>query len=238
MTPYLNNPIFHYSLLVFHYIMLQQYIQFLSELEQNNSKEWFDVHRARYKELNEQFQTYVGEIIQEISKYDATIKYLTPKDCTFRINRDVRFSPNKMPYKTQTSAGFNQGGKSAYTPGYYFQIDYDGNMMIAGGQWFIESKDMFLFRTKIDEKADQLREVLKDKEFVKKFKELKGEKLKTCPKGFSKGNLNLDLLVHKSFSSYYNLNVLVKTDYEIKQEILTGFKAINSLVQFAREIML
>jgi uncharacterized protein (TIGR02453 family) len=218
--------------------MLQKYIQFLSELNDNNSKEWFDIHRPRYKELNEKFQIFVGEIIIEITKYDETIKYLTPKDCTFRINRDVRFSPNKMPYKTQTSAGFNQGGKSAYTPGYYFQIDYEGNMMVAGGQWFIESKDMFLFRTKIDTKADELREVLANKDFVNKYKELKGEKLKTCPKGFSKDNPNLDLLVHKSFSSFYNINVKGKTDDQIKKEILAGFKVINPLIRYVREIMI
>jgi uncharacterized protein (TIGR02453 family) len=218
--------------------MLQDYIQFLSELEQNNKKEWFDMNRARYKELQEQFQDFVGEIILEISKYDFNIKYLTPKDCTFRINRDVRFSLNKMPYKTQTSAGFNQGGKSAYTPGYYFQIDYDGNMMVAGGQWFVEPKEMFLFRTKVDEKADKLREVLKDKDFIKKFEELKGEKLKTCPKGFSKDNPNLDLLVNKSLSSFYNINVKNKTDDQIKKQILAGFKVINPLIQYAREIMI
>jgi uncharacterized protein (TIGR02453 family) len=218
--------------------MLQEYIQFLAELEQNNNKQWFDINRARYKELQAQFQVFVGEIIPEIGKYDQTIKYLTPKDCTFRINRDVRFSPNKMPYKTQTSAGFNQGGKSAYTPGYYFQIDHDGSMMVAGGQWFIEPKDMFLFRTKIDEKADKLREIIKDKDFVKKYTELKGEKLKTCPKGFNKDNPNLDLLVRKSFSSYYNLSVKGKTDDQIKKEILIGFKAIHPLVQYAREIMI
>jgi uncharacterized protein (TIGR02453 family) len=218
--------------------MLQDYIQFLSELEQNNNKEWFDVHRTRYKELNEQFQTFVGEIIIEIIKYDATIKYLTPKDCTFRINRDVRFTPNKLPYKTQTSGGFNQGGKSAYTPGYYFQIDFDGSMMVAGGQWFIEPKDMFLIRTKIDEKADQLREVLASKDFIKLYKEIQGEKLKTCPKGFSKDNPNLDLLVHKSFSSFYNISVKGKTDEQIKKEILKGFKVINPLVSFMRELMI
>jgi uncharacterized protein (TIGR02453 family) len=218
--------------------MLQEYIQFLSELNENNSKEWFDINRPRYKELNEKFQIFVGEIIVEIGKYDETIKYLTPKDCTFRINRDVRFSANKSPYKTQTSAGFNQGGKSAYTPGYYFQIDYDGNMMIAGGQWFIEAKDLYLFRTKVDSKADQLREVLANKDFVSKYKELKGEKLKTCPKGFSKDNPNLDLLVHKSLSSYYNQNVKGKTDDQIKKEILSGFKIINPLVQYTREVMI
>jgi uncharacterized protein (TIGR02453 family) len=218
--------------------MLQDYIQFLSELEQNNNKEWFDIHRPRYKELQAQFQFFVAEIITEIGKYDETIKYLSPTECTFRINRDVRFSPNKMPYKTQTSAGFHPGGKGAYTPGYYFQINYDGNIMVAGGQWFIEPKDMFLFRTKINEKADQLREVLKDKDFVKKYVELKGEKLKTCPKGFHKENPNLDLLVNKSFSSFYNLNIKDKTDEQIKKEILLGFRAIHPLVQYAREIMI
>jgi uncharacterized protein (DUF2461 family) len=65
--------------------MLQEYIQFLSELNENNSKQWFDINRPRYKELNEKFQIFVGEIIIEIGKYDKTIKYLTPKDCTFRI---------------------------------------------------------------------------------------------------------------------------------------------------------
>lgn len=218
--------------------MLQDYIQFLSELNENNNKEWFDINRDRYKKLQEQFQEYVGEIILEIGKYDINIKYLTPKDCTFRINRDVRFSANKLPYKNQVSAGFHSGGKGAYTPGYYFQIDYDGNMMIAGGQWFIESKDMFLFRTKIDQKADQLREVLANKDFIKKYKELKGEKLKTCPKGFSKDNPNLDLLVHKSYSSFYNLDIRNKTDESVKKEILLGFKVIAPLIQYAREIMI
>ena len=218
--------------------MLQDYIQFLSELEQNNNKQWFDVNRAKYKELQAQFQIFIGEIIIEIGIYDETIKYLTPADCTFRINRDVRFSPNKQPYKTNFSGFFAFGGKGAYKPGYYFEIDYTGKMLVAGGQHWIEPKDLFKYRTKIDEKAHKLREVLANKEFIKKYKELKGEKLKICPKGFSKDNPNLDLLVHKSISSMYELNVIGQSDEQIKKEILVGFKSINPLVQFIHELMI
>jgi uncharacterized protein (TIGR02453 family) len=218
--------------------MLQDYIKFLAELEKNNNKEWFDLNRPRYKDLQAQFQIFVGEIIPEIGKYDETIKYLTPTDCTFRINRDVRFSINKSPYKTHISGFFAFGGKGAYKPGYYFEIDYKGNLMIAGGQHFIESKDLYLLRTKIDNKATQLREIITNKDFVKLYKEIQGEKLKTCPKGFSKDSPNLDLLVHKSFSSFYNLNIVNKTDQEAKKEILKGFKTINPLTQFIREIMI
>jgi uncharacterized protein (TIGR02453 family) len=218
--------------------MLQQYTQFLAELNQNNNKEWFDLNRESYKKLQNEFQEFVGEIILELGKFDVNVRYLMPKDCTFRINRDVRFSKNKLPYKTYFSAGFHQGGKGAYTPGYYFQIEHNGDIMIGGGQYFIEPKDMFTFRTKIDDKADQLREIIADKQFIKLFKELEGERLKTHPKGFDKANPNIDLLKFKSFVGFKRFNINGKTDYQLKKEILTCFKSINPLVQYMREIMI
>ena len=218
--------------------MLQDYTQFLSELNQNNNKEWFDINRERYKKLQAEFQEFVDKIILELVKYDVNIRYLTPKDCTFRINRDVRFSKNKLPYKTNFSAGFHQGGKGAYTPGYYFEIQHNGDIMIGGGQYFIEAKDMYLFRTKIDDKADQLREIITSKEFIKQFKELEGEQLKTHPKGFDKTNPNIDLLKFKSFVGFKRFNIDGKTDEQVKKEILLCFRTINPLVQYMREIMI
>ena len=218
--------------------MLQDYICFLKEINENNNKEWFDLNRSRYKKLNEEFKGFVGEIILDLGKFDINVKYLQPSDCTFRINRDVRFSKNKQPYKVHVSAGFHQGGKGAYTPGYYFEIDYFGNIMIGGGQYFIEPKDMFIFRTKIDQKSDKLREIISETSFIKIYKELGGEKLKTHPKGFDKDNPNIDLLKHKSFVGFTNFNIKNKTQVQIKKQIITSFQALNPLVQYCREIMI
>src|SRR5580704_17129774 len=103
--------------------MLQQSsFDFLNKLKKNNNKEWFDKNRSVYEVAKKDFQTFVNETIQSISKFDASVKSLEAKNCVFRINRDVRFSNDKSPYKTNMGAIISPGGKKSFSAGYYIHI--------------------------------------------------------------------------------------------------------------------
>src|SRR5258705_181440 len=97
-------------------------IEFLSKLSKNNNKEWFDKNRPSYESAKTNFKEFVNELIISTAKFDPSIKHLEAKDCIFRINRDVRFSKNKAPYKNNFGAILSPGGKKAFDAGYYIQI--------------------------------------------------------------------------------------------------------------------
>ncbi|MEN9684476.1 MAG: hypothetical protein RLZZ28_262, partial [Bacteroidota bacterium] len=97
-------------------------LQFLKNLKKNNDKQWFDNNRSAYEAAKEDFATFINQVIREFGKTDATIAGLTHRDCLFRINRDVRFSKNKAPYKTNMGASIVAGGKKSPMAGYYFHL--------------------------------------------------------------------------------------------------------------------
>lgn len=105
---------------------------FLSELRVNNNREWFEVNKARYRAVQEEFNNFIELLIGEISKFDPSIAGVTVKDSTYRIYRDVRFSPNKDPYKTHIGAYICKGGKKSGYSGYYFHVEPIGNVMVVG----------------------------------------------------------------------------------------------------------
>lgn len=217
--------------------MIAQYISFISELEQNNNRVWFNLNKENYLFLQEQFKSYISEILIELIKFDSSLGFLTPSDCVFRINRDVRFSKNKDPYKTKISGFFSKSGKSGNNSGYYFEIDTKGELLVGGGQYFIDPKAMYEYRKQISKKHKDLRKIISNRNFVDYFTQLSGEVLKVCPKGFKKDDPNLDLLKRKNFIGVRKLNVLLKSDDETKIEILKSFEAISPLVKFTTSIM-
>jgi uncharacterized protein (TIGR02453 family) len=109
-------------------------LSFLNQIRENNNREWFEAHKAEYKEANEVFDAFVERLILGISAFDPSIKGLSVKDCTYRIYRDVRFSPNKMPYKTHMGAYVCPHGKKSGYAGYYFHIEPKGNGYLGGHQ--------------------------------------------------------------------------------------------------------
>jgi uncharacterized protein (TIGR02453 family) len=215
--------------------MLQQYLNFLSELEKNNNREWFDVNRARYKALNEPFQLFAGELIHRIAEFDPQLKFLTPKDCTYRINRDIRFSNDKSPYKTHLGSAFSSGGKNGGFPGYYFELRSDGQIMIGGGWYMIDSPQLYKLRQTISEDAKPLLSILKNPEFKSTFGELNGEKLKTTPKGFNSEDPQIELLRYKNYLAGHRINVSDLSDEQIADEIIKTFKVLSPLVLYLRQ---
>jgi len=215
--------------------MLQTYMQFLAELDENNNRVWFDENRARYKALNEPFQLFVADLIEKIGTFDERLKFLTPKECTYRINRDIRFSNNKLPYKTHLGSAFGHLGKNGSCPGYYFQLEHDGTIMIGGGWYMPDSTQLYAMRKIISKDATELLDILEEQKFQKTFGGLNGDMLKTTPKGFNPEDENIELLRYKNYLATKKINVNGFSDENIAAEIIKNFKVISPLIVYLRK---
>ena len=109
-------------------------VRFLKDLSKNNNKPWFDANRKQYENAKTDFAGFIQTIIDKHGKKDESIAHLKAKDCMFRINRDVRFSKDKSPYKTNMGAYINRGGKKSVFAGYYFHCE-PGQCFVGGGLW-------------------------------------------------------------------------------------------------------
>jgi len=176
-------------------------LEFLSDLKRHNDREWFLKNRSRYDEARANFESFVQAVINEISVFDPMLKGLEARSCTYRINRDIRFSSDKTLYKTHLGAFIVRGGKNLGDrfAGCYFHVEPAGNSMIAGGAYIPSKPWLSAIREKIDEKGDRLLKIISQKDFVEYFGEIEGEKLRSAPKGYPKDHPYIDLLKHKSF---------------------------------------
>jgi len=176
-------------------------LEFLSDLKRHNDRDWFIKNRGRYDEARANYESFVQALINEISGFDPILKGLEVKSCTYRINRDIRFSNDKTLYKTHLGAFIVRGGKQngdRYA-GYYFHVEPGGNSMIAGGAYIPPKPWLSAIREKIDEQGDQLLKIISRKDFIEFFGEIEGEKLKTVPKGYPRDHPYIELLKLKSF---------------------------------------
>ncbi len=174
-------------------------LEFLSDLRDNNNREWFLENRKRYEESKEQMLFFTELMIQEIRKFDSEIPMLSPKDCLFRIFRDVRFSKDKSPYKTHMGSFIAAGGRKSTRAGYYIHIE-PGNSFLGGGIWCPQPEPLRAIRSEIMDNAEDFKKIMEDKEFRKYYKMIEGDKLKMAPKGFDKNFKDIELLKYKSYA--------------------------------------
>jgi uncharacterized protein (TIGR02453 family) len=200
-------------------------LDFLVLLKANNNKEWFDKNRALYEAAKTDLNGIVSLLITELGKLDKSIIGLEPKNCVFRINRDLRFSNDKSPYKTNIGAYFTGGGKNTINAGYYLHLQPE-NSFLAGGMWMPAAPQLKAIRQEIAYNADDFKNILADKDFKKYFKELGGEKLKTAPKEYPKDHPEIELLKHKSFIVSHKMT---DTDMVAKDMISNTVKAFKAL---------
>lgn len=177
---------------------------FLSDLKDNNNKPWFDANRKTYEAVKADWEAAVGSIIEAIAGFDPEIGELKPKDCTFRINRDVRFAKDKSPYKTNIGSYFAKGGKKSIYAGYYVHID-PSECFLAGGLWMPEPPRLQAVRQEIDYHFDEFQAIVESPSFVKTFGELENNKLSGAPKGYEKDNPAIEYLKQKSYIAIKNL---------------------------------
>jgi uncharacterized protein (TIGR02453 family) len=136
-------------------------LQFLTKLKKNNSREWFNQHRDDYDAAKENFIELVNQILAQAGQFDQDIAVLSYKDCIFRINRDVRFSKNKDPYKNNMAAYFVKGGKKSWLAGYYFHCEPGGKSFIGGGLYGGEPDQIKKVRQEIDYNWEEFKGILK-----------------------------------------------------------------------------
>jgi uncharacterized protein (TIGR02453 family) len=175
--------------------------EFLSDLRKYNNRDWFQKNRSRYLDAKSNYESFIQAAINRISAFDPILKGLEATSCTYRINRDIRFSNDKTLYKTYMGAFIVKGGKQNGDrfAGYYIHVEPGNNSMIAGGSYMPPTPWLKMIREKIDEQGNMFIKIIKNKEFVNFFGKLEGEKLKTAPKGFPKEHPLIELLKMKSF---------------------------------------
>jgi uncharacterized protein (TIGR02453 family) len=187
--------------------------EFLSKLEQNNTREWFHDNRLLYEESLQSISEFANELITKIASFDASVLNETAKTSLFRIYRDLRFSPDKRPYKTHFGIYIVKGGKSSPLAGYYLHIQNNASE-VAGGLWSPEKEVLAKVRQEIYYEPEIFLNILKNKEFEKTFKGLSPfEQLKSLPRGYSSDFQYKDLLKHKHYcvgKSFTNEEVLDK----------------------------
>jgi uncharacterized protein (TIGR02453 family) len=212
-----------------------QTVQFLSALKENNNKPWFDTNRKTYETAKKNFAEVVQELIKSIEIFDKDIEeaQLEAKNCTFRINRDVRFSKNKDPYKTNFGASFNKGGKKANSAGYYLQID-SNQCFMAGGIWMPEPEYLRKIRVEIDYNFDEFKNILKADAFKNTFTNGLDRESSTVrpPKGYDETNPAIELIKLKSFtaSSVIDSKEILKPNFT--DTVLAGFEAMKPFIAF------
>lgn len=174
-------------------------LDFLRQLKKNNNREWFTKNKPKFVTTREDFEAIVQLLLNGISKFDQRLENTTPKDCIYRIYRDVRFGKDKTPYKTNFGAVMAEGGRKSDKAFYYIQVEPGGNTFVAGGLYMPQGELLKKIRQEIDYNAKAFTKILNKKSFKDNFPEMEGEKLKKAPKGYAPDDPNIELLKHKSF---------------------------------------
>jgi uncharacterized protein (TIGR02453 family) len=207
-------------------------IDFLKKLKKNNSKEWFDNNRTNYSTAKENYLEFVSEVLQKMKSIDNTLQDIQPKNCVFRINRDVRFSANKDPYKTNFGASFSKGGKKIACAGYYFHLE-PGACFIGGGYWMPMADDLHKIRQEIDYSYDEFKKIINEKKFINYFGSLDAkEKLVRPPKGYEKDNPALECLKLKNFIVMSTIDDSELLGDGLIKKVIAHFQAMKPLVDF------
>ncbi|MEJ7610886.1 MAG: DUF2461 domain-containing protein [Ferruginibacter sp.] len=211
----------------------QSTLKFLSDLKKNNTKEWFDTNRKKYESAKEDVNKAIERLIKAIGAYDEHIATLQAKECTFRINRDIRFAKDKTPYKTNIAGYFSKGGKKSDAAGYYLHIE-PGKAFAAAGCWWPEAKQLASIRQEIDYNFDEWKKIIFSAKFKAVFAEGVSQKdsLQRAPKGYEESNPAIAFIKLKSFVVYRQLSDAELTDKNFVKNIASIFKASKPMVDF------
>lgn len=207
-------------------------MSFLSDLSLNNNREWMEKNKKSYQKAKKEFTGLVSSLIVGIRTFDDTVGELEAKNCIFRLHRDLRFSKDKRPYKENFGASMTKGGRKSKFAGYYIHLQPGNKSAIAGGLYMPEGDVLKKVRQEIDYNLGEFNQILSEKSFKKTFQELKGEKLKTAPKGYPKDHPGLEYLKHKSFFVYNELKDDEVLNSNFENAIVEQFSKIKSLNDF------
>lgn len=215
-------------------------VSFLKELRKNNNKPWFDNHREKYLSAKIDFENFIGVLLASTSPFDNDLKELQVKNATFRINRDIRFSKDKTPYKTNMGASLNKGGKKSIFAGYYFHLEPGGKSFAGGGLWMPAPPELKKLRQEIDYCFPEFKKIITSSAFTSRYPGLEmneGQMLVNVPKGYDKENPAAPFLKLKSFVATRDIPDTLLTSPTLINEVALTFKALLPLVKFMNRPM-
>jgi uncharacterized protein (TIGR02453 family) len=214
--------------------MFEKSFSFLKQIRENNNREWYHANKNEYQQAKLEFEQITEILINETGKFDKDIRGLQPKDCIFRIFRDVRFSSDKSPYKSNFGTFLCKGGKKSGYAGYYLHLE-PGSSFIAGGIYMPPSPLLKAIRDDIFEHIDEFKEIITHPDFVKHFKQIDADKLKTAPKGFPKDFPDIELLKFTSYTVGKSKTDKQMSEPSILKEIPDAFKSLYTFNRFMNE---
>lgn len=213
---------------------MKDVVDFLDNLKHNNNRDWFNSHKDWYEKSRQKVLFLTELIINEVRKFDEDIPITDPKDCLFRIYRDVRFSADKSPYKTHFGSYIAKGGRSSTRAGYYFHIDPDASFI--GGGIYMPGPDVLkALRTAIYDQPDTFLEIIEDPGFKNIYPTIDGEKLKTAPKGFPPDFQHIDLLKYKSYAFTSEISTSDVIHEDFVNTIVERFQILHHANRFLNE---
>ncbi len=210
---------------------------FLADLAENNRRDWFEEHRAEYQDLREQFTAFVGEIIERTADFDERIRWKDPKECLFRIYRDVRFSNDKSPYKTTFSAYVSEQNRRGAPPGYYLEVDEKGVMLAAAGIWLPPADVLARLRASLAEHPERFEKVLRARGFRKAFGELQGDRLTRPPRGYTAETPLIEHIKRKSYIVWRETDAREITHDDALTYVTDSFRTARPLVEWVRGVL-
>ena len=207
-------------------------IQFLKNLKKNNHKEWFEAHRSTYENARNESLALIEKILAHLSEKEAAFGELLPKQCMFRMNRDIRFSKDKSPYKTHFGLVFTPGSKKIGLAGFYLHIE-PGASFAGGGIWMPEPEQLAKIRQEIDYNVKEWVGIVEKSAFKKVMGDLdQSNKLSRPPKGYEAEHPAIEYLKLKNFVCGTQIPDTVLSEKALLKETLKAFDTILPMITF------
>jgi uncharacterized protein (TIGR02453 family) len=209
-------------------------IQFIEDLKKNNNTEWMHANKKRYEGFKKDYHSFIATILEKMKPLDKSLESLDIKNCTFRINRDIRFSKDKAPYKTNIGVWMSTNKNRKNSPGYYIHFE-KGSSFIAGGVWCPEVEELKKIRKEIAFFYDDLENITQNNDFKKEFTEItreEGNVLKKAPKGYEPDHPAIAFLKLKSFTASQKIDDKIFTDTDFSEKISQKLIVLKPLNDF------
>jgi uncharacterized protein (TIGR02453 family) len=204
---------------------------FFKKLEKNNNRDWFNEHKPEFKSIEKEVKLFYNAVLENLNAHDEIDKLKI-----FRIYRDVRFSKNKLPYKTHFGGSFHRS-KPRLRGGYYIHIQPNNESFIATGFWDPESADLMRIRKEFEMDDSEIREIINEEKFKIIWGDLVGDEVKTAPRGFSKEDKAIDLIKKKQFiftKKFTDVEVLKPSFID---EVSRAFIAIRPYFDYMSDVL-
>jgi uncharacterized protein (TIGR02453 family) len=214
---------------------LKETLDFLSDLSFNNNRPWFEEHRQQYETSRKSFESLVDGLIQRLSAH-SDLSGVTPKNSIMRIYRDVRFSKDKTPYNPWMAAHIAPGGKKSGRLGFGIRLS-PGESGAAGGLWDPTPEQLAGFRRSVDADPDVFFRIVEAPDFLRLFGRVRGEALKTTPKGFAKDHRAAEFLKMKQIYAMESFDDEVVSGDDFEDRLITAFVVLKPFLDYLNGVI-